>query len=183
MRRFVRTVSESENVDPSKRIPPLPATPARTPAWRFDFRPSDGQPPCSECPRSEHSSVPTVLRVKPSTISRVPSGSAIHFVVELVRACRDAAVAFAGIDHSGVAAVHQLEEMVFRLAVLARIADQHLRQLGVLDAVFLLAAFAERAAVEADDRRMAEIGVDAVEAGGVGDRHIDSCSPMPSPSP
>src|SRR5450755_5082673 len=33
-------------------------------------------------------------------------------VVELVGARRDAAVAFAGIDHSGITAVHQLEEMV-----------------------------------------------------------------------
>jgi hypothetical protein len=44
--------------------------------------------------------------------------------------------------------VHELEEVVLRLAVLAEVADQRLRQLGVLDAVFLLAAFAEGAAVE-----------------------------------
>jgi hypothetical protein len=35
--------------------------------------------------------------------------------------------AFAGIDHAGMAAMHQLEEMVLRLTVAARIADQALR--------------------------------------------------------
>src|ERR1700724_3826312 len=59
------------------------------------------------------------------------------FGVELVRTGRDPTVAFAGIDHSGVAAVHQLEEVIFGLSVLACVADQHLRQLGVLDAVVL----------------------------------------------
>jgi hypothetical protein len=79
--------------------------------------------------------------------------------------------------------MHQLEEMVFRLAGAARVADQLFESCGVLDAVFLLAAFAERAAVEADDRRVAEIGVDAVEARGIGDRDVDNCSPTPSPWP
>jgi len=34
---------------------------------------------------------------------------------------------FAGIDHAGMATMQQLEEMVLRLAVAARIADQALR--------------------------------------------------------
>jgi hypothetical protein len=41
--------------------------------------------------------------------------------------------------------MQQLEEVVLRLAVAARIADQALGQSGVLDAVFLLAGFPERA--------------------------------------
>ena len=40
---------------------------------------------------------------------------------------------------------------------------------------------AQRAAVEADDRRVAEVGIDAVEAGGVGHGDVDSCSSRPSP--
>src|SRR6266566_3212548 len=92
--------------------------------------------------------------------------------IELVGTGRDAAIAVARVDHAGVAAMDQLEEMVLRLAGRARVADQRLGELGVLDAVILLAAFAERAAVEADDGGMTEVGVDAVEAGGVRDRHI-----------
>src|SRR5437899_4515754 len=87
-------------------------------------------------------------------------------LVEIIGAGRDAARALAGIDHPGVAAMDQLVEMVLRLAVAARIADQMFRQLGILDAVILLAALAERAAVETDDRGMTEIGIDGVEAGG-----------------
>ena len=99
------------------------------------------------------------------------------FLVEVVGAGRDALRAFAGIDHAGIAAMQQLEEMVLRLAVAARIADQALRQSRVLDAVFLLAGLAQRAAVEADDRGVAEVGIDAVEAGGIGDRDIDIVGP------
>src|SRR5437764_8295284 len=75
------------------------------------------------------------------------------FRVELVGTGRDPAIAVARIDHAGIAAMHQLEEVVLRLAGLAGVADQRLGELGVLHAVILLAAFAERAAVEADDRR------------------------------
>src|SRR5216684_3977872 len=81
-----------------------------------------------------------------------PFGIGDPFVVELIGACRDAAVAFAGIDHSGITAVHQLEEMVFGLSVLACVADQHLRKLGVLNAVILLATLPKRAAIKPDDR-------------------------------
>src|ERR1700692_2440541 len=99
------------------------------------------------------------------------------FRIEIVRACRDAAVTLAGIDHAGIAAVHQLEEMVFGLSVAARVADQRLGNRGILDAVIFLAAFAERAAVKADDRGVTEIRVDAVETRGIGDRHIDVVGP------
>src|SRR5258708_6750023 len=99
------------------------------------------------------------------------------FVVELVRAGSDAAIAFAGIDHSGVAAVHQFEEMIFGLSVLARVADQHLGKLRVLNAVLFLAAFAEPAAVEADDRRGTEVRIDTVEAGSVRDRDVTIVGP------
>src|SRR4030081_3434775 len=73
-------------------------------------------------------------------------------LIEIVGADRDAARAFAGIDHAGIAAMDQLVEVVLRLAGASGIADQALRQLGILDAVFLLAGLAEGAAVEADDR-------------------------------
>src|SRR5260370_12406978 len=63
------------------------------------------------------------------------------FVVELVRAGSDAAIAFAGIDHSGVAAVHQFEEMIFGLSVFARLAVQHLEKLPLFHSVPLLASF------------------------------------------
>src|SRR5436190_2399878 len=49
------------------------------------------------------------------------------FLVEVIGACRDALRAFAGIDHAGIAAMQQLEEVVLRLAVAARVADQALR--------------------------------------------------------
>src|SRR5439155_24571080 len=67
--------------------------------------------------------------------------------VEIVWACRHSAVALAGIDLAGIAAMHQLEEMVFRLSGPACIADQRLGDRRILDAVIVLAAFAERAAV------------------------------------
>src|SRR6202040_3704231 len=41
----------------------------------------------------------------------------------------------------------------------------------------LLAAFAQRAAIEADDRGVAEVGIDAVEARGIRDRDIDVVGP------
>ena len=41
--------------------------------------------------------------------------------------------------------LQQLEQMVLRLVVAAGVADQILRQAGVLDAVLLFAGFAERA--------------------------------------
>src|ERR1700730_2999832 len=74
------------------------------------------------------------------------------FVVELVRARRDAAVAFAGVDHSSIAAVHQLEEMIFGLSGPARVADQHLRKLGVLNSVVFLATLPERADTKTAER-------------------------------
>ena len=67
--------------------------------------------------------------------------------------------------------------MVVRLAVLAEVANERHRELGVVDPVLLRAAFAERAAVEADDRGMAEVAVDAVEAGRVRHRHIGVVGP------
>src|SRR5260370_26104337 len=82
-----------------------------------------------------------------------------------------------GIDAGSYAPMDQVVEMVLRLAGAAGVADQILRQLRILDAVFLLAGLAERAAVEADDRGVTEIGIDAVEARGVGDRDIDIVGP------
>src|SRR6266481_2227077 len=64
------------------------------------------------------------------------------FGIEFIRTGRHAAIAVARVDHAGVAAVDQLEEMVLRLAGLARVADQRLGALGVLNAVVFLAAFA-----------------------------------------
>src|SRR6266700_3236967 len=90
------------------------------------------------------------------------------FRVELIRARRDAAVAFARIDHPGIAAMHQLEEMIFGLSGPACIADQHLRKLSVLNSVFFFAALTERATIKANDRRVAEIGVDAIESSCIG---------------
>src|SRR5882757_98972 len=80
-----------------------------------------------------------------------PFGIVDPLLVEIVGTGRDAARAFAGIDHAGVAAMHQLIEMVLRLPGPARIADQALRELRILDAVFLLAGLAQRTAVKADD--------------------------------
>src|ERR1700733_1611374 len=97
--------------------------------------------------------------------------------VELVWARRIALVAVAGVDLAGVAAVQQLEQMVLRLAGAAEIADQRLRQRGILDAVFFFAALAQGAAVETDDRGMTEIRVDPVETGGIGDRDIGVVGP------
>ena len=89
------------------------------------------------------------------------------FLVEVIGAGRDAFRAFAGVDHAGIAAMQQLEEMVLGLTVAARIADQALRQSCVLDAVFFFAGLAQRAAVEADDRGVTEVRIDAIEARGV----------------
>src|SRR6202171_5626441 len=97
--------------------------------------------------------------------------------VEIVGAGRDATRAFAGIDHAGIAAMDQFIEMVLRLAVAAEMADQALRQRRILDAVSLLAGLAQGAAVEADDRGVAEVGIDAVKAGRIGDRDIDVVGP------
>jgi hypothetical protein len=68
--------------------------------------------------------------------------------------------------------VHELEEVVLGLHVPARVAYERFRQRGILEAILLLAALPERAAIETDDRRVAEVGVDAVETGGIGDRDI-----------
>ncbi len=61
--------------------------------------------------------------------------------------------------------------------MLAGVADQELRELRILNAHLLRAGLAERPAVEADQGRMAEIRVDAVEARGVGDRHVAVVGP------
>src|SRR5262245_24428641 len=106
-----------------------------------------------------------------------PLGIGDPFGIELVGTGRHATLAVAGIDRAGVAAMDQLEEMILGLAGLARTADQRLGELGVLYAIILLTAFTERAAIEADDRRVAEIGIDAVEARGIGDRDIDVVGP------
>src|SRR5260370_4446435 len=79
-----------------------------------------------------------------------PFGIADPFVVELIGTHHDAAVPFAGIDHSGVTTVHQLEEMVFGLSVLAGFAHQHLRKLRVLKAVILFATLPGRPAITPD---------------------------------
>src|SRR6266702_4137549 len=84
-------------------------------------------------------------------------------LVEIIRASRNAARAFAGIDHAGIAAGNKLVDMVLRLTGTARVTDQVLRQLRVLDAVLFLPALTERAAVEADDRGVTEVGIDAVK--------------------
>ncbi len=94
-------------------------------------------------------------------------------LVKVVRTYGFTTNVFTRVDLAGIAAVYEFEEMIFRLHVVARVADQRLGECGVLDAVILLAALAERAAIEPDDRGMTEIGVDAVEAGGVRDGHID----------
>src|SRR3984957_20958023 len=98
-------------------------------------------------------------------------------LVEIVRTGRDTARAFARIDHAGIAAMNQLVEVVLRLAVAARIADQALRELSILDAVLLLTSLAEGATVKADNRRVTEVGIDAVKAGGIGDRDINIVGP------
>src|SRR5579859_1401220 len=46
------------------------------------------------------------------------------FLVEVVGACGHTLVAFVGVDQAGVTAVQQLEQVVFRLHVLARVPDQ-----------------------------------------------------------
>src|SRR5690606_38292440 len=97
--------------------------------------------------------------------------------IELERAVGHPAVAVTGVVDAGVPAVQQLEQVVLRLVVGARVADLRDRQLGVLDAHLLLAAFAEGAAVEADDRGMPEVAVDATEAGGIGHRHVAVVGP------
>ena len=50
--------------------------------------------------------------------------------VELVGTGRHALITFTRIDQAGIAAVQQLEQVVFALAVLAEVADQALRQSG-----------------------------------------------------
>src|SRR5690606_19651101 len=97
--------------------------------------------------------------------------------VELERAVGHPAVAVTGVVDAGVPAVQQLEQVVLRLVVGARVANLRDRQLGVLDAHLLLAAFAEGTAVEADDRGMPEVAVDATEAGGIGHRHVAVVGP------
>src|SRR5450830_231289 len=92
--------------------------------------------------------------------------------VEVIGAGGHALVAVARVDGAGVATVQQLEQVVLRLAVLAEVADQTGRQGRVLHAVFLFAAFTQGAAVEADQRAVAEVAVNTVPARGIGHRHI-----------
>ncbi len=63
--------------------------------------------------------------------------------------------------------MQQLEQVVLGLVVLAGVSNGGDRQLCVLDAVLLLTCLAECAAVEPDDRRVAEIRIHSVESGGV----------------
>src|SRR5450830_900106 len=84
---------------------------------------------------------------------------------------------FAGVDLAGVTAMQQLEQMVLRLPVAARVADRADRQFGILDAHLFGLAFAQGAAVEADNGRVAEIGIHAVKAGRVGDGDVDVVHP------
>ena len=64
--------------------------------------------------------------------------------VEAVGAGGQALVAFARVQHAGVAAVQQHEEVVLRLAVAAKVADQALAERRALDAHFFFAALAQR---------------------------------------
>src|SRR5262249_13867248 len=57
------------------------------------------------------------------------------------------------------------------------IPDQTLGHRRVLHAVFLLAALTERSAVEADDGRVTEVGIDAIEAGSVGHGDVNVVHP------
>src|SRR5476649_1021603 len=85
------------------------------------------------------------------------------FAVELERTSGHAKRAFARIDLARVTTVQQLVQMVVRLHVLAGIADQADRQFSIVDPHFLGAAFTERTAVKADDRRAAEVRIDTIE--------------------
>src|SRR6476469_2123238 len=64
--------------------------------------------------------------------------------VEVVWAFRQAVTVLLRVDHAGVPPVKQLEEVVLRLPMRAKIADQELGEGRVLDAHLLLAALAER---------------------------------------
>ena len=100
-------------------------------------------------------------------------------LIEVIGAGCHASCAFARIDHAGVAAMNQFEEVVLRLHVAPRISDQRLRQARILNSIVFLAAFAKRATVEADDRGVAKVGVDAIEILRHWRRPHSSCWPRP----
>src|SRR5579875_2915022 len=98
-------------------------------------------------------------------------------LIKVVGTHRLAARILTRIDPPRISPVQQLEEMVLRLHVAPRVANQRLGELRVLNAVLLLSAFAERPAVEADNGRVAEIRINPVKAGGIGNRDIDVVRP------
>src|SRR6266849_136844 len=177
MRRLMPIVAEGQNANPDKRTPPLPLRAgARTPARNFEY--------CSAM--RGHLVWNSLDRAFLS-----PDGRSRHrfdhlagtfrigdpVLVEFVRADGVTASVLTRVDHAGIAAVHQLEEVVLRLHVAPGVAYQRHRELGVLYAVLFLATFPQRAAIKADDRGVTEIGVDAIEARRIGDGHIDIVRP------
>ncbi len=109
-------------------------------------------------------------------LARLP-GVARPQPVEVERALRQARRALARRLGTGVAPVHELEQVVLQLVVGPRVPDRRHRELRVLDAIRLLAGLAQRAAVEPDDRGVPEVRVHAVEPGGVGHRHVAVVGP------
>ena len=97
--------------------------------------------------------------------------------VEVVWAGCDTLMVLAGIYFAGVAAMQQLEQVIFGLHIFACITDQRCRQLRVLNAHILLAAFAHGAPVKADDGRVTEIRIHPIEAGRVSHRNIAVIGP------
>src|SRR5258705_4704647 len=62
--------------------------------------------------------------------------------IEIVGAGRNALRAVTGVDHAGVAAMQQLEEVVLRLAIAAGVAGQKFWSRGVLYTALLLPGLA-----------------------------------------
>src|SRR5882724_6495758 len=177
MRRLIRIVAEGQNANPDKRTPPLPLRAgARTPARSFER--------CSAM--SGH-----LVRNSLDRAFLGPDGRSRHrfdhltgtfrisdpVLVEFVRADGVTAGVLARVEHAGIATVHELEEVILRLHVASGVTYQRHRKLRILYAVLFLATFAKRAAIKADDRRVTEIRVDAVETRCIGDGHIDIVRP------
>src|SRR6516162_603784 len=99
------------------------------------------------------------------------------FLIEVVWTKGLASYVLSRINLARVSTMDKLEQVILRLHVATRVTDQRLGKLRILNTHVLFAAFTQGPAIEADDGRMAEVRIDAVEPRGICYRNVNIVCP------